>query len=229
VFNVIEDGTFAVKLHRYNYVKSIEVSEDLSASRTISYDAVTGYATFYWNKTIEIPSGVKAYTGELNKDMDALNLTEIEGGYIPALTPAILVAADRKGESDVVTEAEDVEVEAISSSLKGILIAQTASEYVTSGQVYVLSRKEDASSIGFYKFSGETLAANKAYLVVDAASAAPMVRFNFDEGNVGNVTGIESIEAENGAQARIFDLQGRSLRQAPLKGIYIQDGHKVIR
>jgi hypothetical protein len=165
----------------------------------------------------------------LNEDKDALNLTEIEGGYIPALTPAILVAADRKGESDVVTEAEDVEVEAISSSLKGILIAQTASEYVTSGQVYVLSRKEDASSIGFYKFSGETLAANKAYLVLPAAENAPMVRFNFDEGNVGNVTGIESIEAENGAQARIFDLQGRSLRQAPQKGMYILNGHKVIR
>jgi hypothetical protein len=143
---------------------------------------------------------------------------------IPANT-AVILKADEGTYTFEATE------EAVTSSDNANALKGTTTDLATSevsGTVYVLSTST-TNGVGFYKFSGNTLAANKAYLVLPAAETAPMVRFNFDEGNVGNVTGIESIEAENGAQARIFDLQGRSLRQAPQKGMYILNGHKVIR
>jgi hypothetical protein len=233
IFQVNEDGTFAFNPSRYLYIQSIVISDDLSTSRTITYDEVSGYTTFYWNKAIAIPDSVTAYTAQLNEAQDALTLHEITSGYIPACMPVVLYAEGKRGQSDVVTEATDIPSDTLYSDLRGILIAQNTSEYVTDGQVYVLSRQEEASTIGFYKYTGETLAANKAYLVVPASKAnAPIVRFDFGQGAADNVTGIEDLntaDAHTTAPARIFDLQGRALRQAPQHGIYLLNGRKVIR
>lgn len=225
---IVSSGLAFAKVPSHTTIESIIYSKDISNARTISYDAVTSYTTFYWDKPIAIPEGVTAYIGTLNDAQDVLTLSEISSGYIPACTSAVLVTEEKKGTSEEVTAA-DVDFAAIESDLKGILIAQTASEYVADGNAYVLSRKEDASSIGFYKFAGSTLAANKAYLVLPSAStAAPMVRMSFED-EVDNVSGIESVATEGTAPMRMFDLQGLRLSKAPLKGMYIMNGHKVIR
>jgi hypothetical protein len=218
-YECVEDGTVAVAMARYGYLEKVEVYDVVSTIDVAVTSA--GYSTFFWDKPATFPSDVMVYTAALSEDKTALNLTEVTG-TIPAETAVIV-----KAEAGTYTFESAEAVDAISgNALQGTTTELAKSK--VSGTVYVLSTS-DANGVGFYKFSGETLAANKAYLVLPAASDAPMVRFNFDEGNVGNVTGIESIEAENGAQARIFDLQGRSLRQAPQKGMYILNGHKVIR
>jgi hypothetical protein len=157
----------------------------------------------------------------LSEDKSVLNLTAVTG-TIPANTAVILKAAA----GTYTFEPADAADAITGNDLQGTTKELTASS--VEGQAYILSSKSGAN-VGFYKFSGETLAANKAYLVLPAASAAPVVRFNFGEGTEGNVTGIESIEAEQAGAARIFDLQGRSLRQVPQKGMYILNGRKVIR
>jgi hypothetical protein len=218
-YQINKDGALAVRMSKNGYLETIEIY-----NQTIDV-AVTsaGYSTFFWDKPAKYDSDqVTAYTGTLSEDKTALNLTEITTGVIPANT-AVILKAEEGNYTFEATETNDVITD---NALEGTTTNLAISE--VSGIVYVLSTSE-ANGVGFYKFSGKTLAANKAYLVLPAAETAPMVRFNFDEGNVGNVTGIESIEAENGAQARIFDLQGRSLRQAPQKGMYILNGHKVIR
>lgn len=225
---VYAPGATYTKVPSHTTIESIIFGKDISNSRTISYDAVTGYTTFYWDKPIAIPNDVIAYTGTLNDTKDVLTLSEISGGYIPACTPVILAADSKKGESEEVSAA-DVDIDAIESDLNGILIAQTANKYITEGNAYVLSRKEDASTLGFYKFSGETLAANKAYLVIPEASSAPVIRFNFGDGSEGNISGIEEIKTETLATSNIFDLQGRCLQQVPQKGLFILNGKKVIR
>jgi hypothetical protein len=181
-----------------------------------------GYSTFYTDHATVIPDDVEAYVGALTTDQSALKLTSITDKVIPANTAVILKANEGTYTFEPTDDVDPIEGNELLGTMKALAAADIE------GQVYVLSHK-DGKNVGFYKFSGETLAANKAYLVLPAAETAPMVRFNFEEGNVGNVTGIESIDAENGAQARIFDLQGRSLRQAPQKGMYILNGHKVIR
>jgi hypothetical protein len=196
--------------YSFNYLQAIDV--------TVSS---VGYATFFSEYTTEIPQGVEAYVGALSADNTTLTLTAISE-YIPACTAVVLKAEE--GNYKFATTTETVEAIEV-NDLQG-----TYSELSTKdveGQVYILSHT-DGENVGFYKYEGETLAANKAYLVLPANSAAPVVRFNFGEGT-DNVSGIESIEAENAGVARIFDLQGRSLRQAPQKGMYILNGRKVIR
>jgi hypothetical protein len=218
-YKCTEDGTVAFSMARYGYLNKIEVYNQVSSIDVAVTSA--GYSTFFWDKPATFPSDVTVYTAALSEDKTALNLTEVTG-TIPAETAVIV-----KAEAGTYTFDSAEAVDAISgNALQGTTTELAKSE--VSGTVYVLSTST-TNGVGFYKFSGETLAANKAYLVLPAAETAPMVRFNFEEGNVGNVTGIESIDAENGAQARIFDLQGRSLRQAPQKGMYILNGHKVIR
>ena len=45
---------------------------------------------------------------------------------------------------------------------------------------------------------------------------------------VNATTGIEGVVA-NGKKAELFDLSGRKLNTVPAKGVYIQNGKKVVR
>jgi hypothetical protein len=219
VYKIIADGNFSVRMGKNAYIDNIQILEEPSSIDVTVGDA--GYATLYYNQPTTIPTGVEAYVGALSEDKSVLNLTAVTG-TIPANTAVILKAAA----GTYTFEPADAADAITGNDLQGTTKELTASS--VEGQAYILSSKSGAN-VGFYKFSGETLAANKAYLVLPAASAAPVVRFNFGEGTEGNVTGIESIEAEQAGAARIFDLQGRSLRQVPQKGMYILNGRKVIR
>ena len=45
----------------------------------------------------------------------------------------------------------------------------------------------------------------------------------------GTITGINGVEVSAGADAPVYDLQGRRLPQVPEKGIYIQNGKKIMK
>ena len=209
---------------RYGYLDNIKIYDQVT-TKSLPFDAATPYATFYWNKTVAIPTGVTALTGTLNDDNTILTLSEVSGGYIPAYTPVIL--RYKKGETlqfDASSEAK----EAIASSLKGSLIEHNTAD-VTGGNVYVLGYSQtDASDLAFHPYTGTTLGANKAYLVVPASSAVPSVRVQFGAAE-SSVTGLSSIAPERQAQGQIYDLLGRRLHQAPARGMYIVDGKKVVR
>ena len=103
------------------------------------------------------------------------------------------------------------------NSLKGTTIS-----IPNPGNAYVLGYKEDAG-VGFYKLSGVTIGANKAYLTYDGPVPARGF-FGFDD-----ATGIEmpTVESNDDADAVVYDLQGRRVSQ-PAKGLYIVKGKKVI-
>jgi hypothetical protein len=219
-------GKFRVTIPAGTYL--VDGKENPEIIFTFDYNQVidvtvssVGYATFFSEYTTAIPLGVEAYVGALSADNTTLTLTAISE-YIPAYTAVVLKAEE--GDYKFATTTETVEAIEV-NDLQGTYSESSTKD--VEGQVYILSHT-DGENVGFYKYEGETLAANKAYLVLPANSAAPVVRFNFGEGT-DNVSGIESIEAENAGVARIFDLQGRSLRQAPQKGMYILNGRKVIR
>jgi hypothetical protein len=219
VYNIINDGTLVLSMARNGCLLYVEVFEEPSSIDVTVGEA--GYATLFYNQPTTIPTGVEAYVGALSEDKSVLNLTAVTG-TIPANTAVILKAAAGTYTFEPADAADAITGNDLQGTTKELAVSSVE------GQAYILSSKSGAN-VGFYKFSGETLAANKAYLVLPAASAAPVVRFNFGEGTEGNVTGIESIEAEQAGAARIFDLQGRSLRQVPQKGMYILNGRKVIR
>ena len=104
--------------------------------------------------------------------------------------------------------------------LKGMTIA-TAVPAET--KAYVLAN--GSKGVGFYRLSesDRTIAANKAYLIVDDAAAPSVFSLKLD----GGLTGIEGVESAGG-NAPAYDLQGRRLPQVPTKGLYIQNGKKVM-
>ncbi|MBR0038198.1 MAG: hypothetical protein IJP70_11255 [Bacteroidales bacterium] len=47
--------------------------------------------------------------------------------------------------------------------------------------------------------------------------------------NFGSTTGIDAIESTSGDDLNFYDLQGRKIQTQPHKGLYIQNGHKLIK
>jgi hypothetical protein len=180
-----------------------------------------GYSTLYSESALQIPANIQVYTGTVSGDV--LNLKEVTT-VIPAKTPVILVGtADKTYTFNVSDDTSDP----ITSSLQGTA-SEIATSDITSGTVYTLAYKTDASDVGFYKFTGEKLAAGKAYLVVANKDAAPAVRFNFGETDEpGNVTGINAVTIENRSENVIYDLRGRRVLNLDRPGLYIVNGKKV--
>jgi hypothetical protein len=188
----------------------------------ITLDKTVGYATYYGDQALTIPSdaGVNVYTGAIKGT--SLVLSEVKDA-IPAKTAVIL-----KGEAGKVVEftVTSEEVTAIDgeNALKGVTEA-TALE-----NVYVLSYKTGLEDVGFYKAASVTIPANKAYVEWPETSSAdaPVLRFNFGETDEpGNVTGINAVAIENNAQQVIYDLRGRRVQSLDRPGLYIVNGKKV--
>ena len=135
-------------------------------------------------------------------------------GTIPANTGVIL-SGDAKTYPFAITTSTASAVE--DNLLNGVTIA-TDLDPETS---YILAN--GANGLGFYKVdpTDTKLAANKAYL--NNANGS-FFSLKLD----GAVTGIQSVEnaAEN---APAYDLQGRRLPQVPTKGLYIQNGKKIMK
>ena len=100
---------------------------------------------------------------------------------------------------------------------------------VTSGKTYyTLSRGSDGTGpVGFYQFSGSTLAAQKAFFAVTSSSP---VRAYYGFSDDGGETGIADMPAETELSGEAwYDLSGRRLQGKPAaKGIYVKNGRKYL-
>lgn len=179
----------------------------------------TGYATAYFPFAVTIPAGVAAYTVAAAADGVA-TLKKLSGTIIPAHTGVVLSGtANTPCTFEIAANAAAVD----GNMLEGMTIATA----VPAGtKAYILAN--GSKGVGFYRLSesDRTIAANKAYLIVDDA-AAPSAVFSLKLD--GGLTGINGVEVSAGADAPVYDLQGRRLPQVPEKGIYIQNGKKIMK
>lgn len=176
----------------------------------------TGYATAYFPFAVTIPAGVTAYT--VTAAADGVATLKKLSGTIPAHTGVVLSGtANTPCTFEFAADAEAVD----GNMLEGMTIA-TAVPADT--KAYILAN--GSKGVGFYLLSQDdrTIAANKAYLIVDDAAAPSAFSLKLD----GGLTGIEGVESA-GADAPVYDLQGRRLPQVPTKGIYIQNGKKIMK
>lgn len=175
----------------------------------------------------------------LPEELTAYALTDVSGvngeetGSVSLISKAGIKAnqgALLKGDAGTYT----LSIEETSSNwdanlLSGTTVAKDMS--AVEGDVYLLT-SGGAGSAQLSKLelatsatdAQKTLAANKAYLNI-APSATRFLVFNFGE---DNATAIEGIEAENTADAVVYDLAGRRVQKAQ-KGLYIVNGKKVIK
>ena len=177
--------------------------------------SAAGKATFFAPVSVEIPTGVKAYTVTINDEWATLN--EVEGDVIPANTGVVLEGAQNTYGFAITSR----EVTA-TSDLRG---SAPATYYTEAGTYYALGIVDDV--VAFYKdaFNNNRFQNNshKAYLYVAEANGAASYSFRFGEGT----TGIENVEVENAVKA-IYDLTGRKVEAITAPGIYIVNGVKRV-
>ena len=199
-----------------NYEWTIEEVTTLPVTITAA-----GYATFYAPVAVQIPEDVEAYYAA-EADENYVSLTAIDG-VIPANTGVIL-----QGEANTYNFNIVADVDAVADNK---LAGTVASAYVTD-DAYVLSKQGEV--VGMYKAaknqqSGASWLNNgfKAYLPANAVTTAEsrFLVFNFGD---DNTTAIEGIEAENTADAVVYDLAGRRVQNAQ-KGVFIVNGKVVIK
>ena len=210
--NVLEGGYVSTyKGNRFAAWNLVEVS---SVKLTVGE---TGYATAYFPFAVTIPAGVTAYT-VVAAAADGVATLKKLSGTIPAHTGVVLSGtANTPCTFEIAADVAAVD----GNMLEGMTIA---TEVPAETKAYILANGSEG--VGFYRLSesGRTIAANKAYLIVDDAAEPSFLSLKLD----GGLTGIEGVESA-GADAPVYDLQGRRLPQVPEKGIYIQNGKKIMK
>ena len=176
-----------------------------------------GYATLNLPMAVNIPTDVKAYTGQ--KEGNELKLTAITTGIIPAEIPVVIEGAKGTHNFDI---NYDNTATIANNGLNGTLIPTAIDNDATA---YVLGN--GSKGIAFYKVTSETdrtIGANKAYAGSTTVEAtANVLIFNFSD----ITTGINNAATSQGNDNNYYDLNGRRVLY-PAHGIFVKEnGQKV--
>lgn len=180
-----------------------------SEKPVFSLSVPSGYTTLAAPVALNIPDGVKAYTGYLMDDM--VELTELTDGVIPASTPVII---ESSGDA-VFTLAAGAEAVA-DNELEGVYVDTSFdSEYV----YYVFSTEPE---LGFSQTNAPaSVGAFQAYLRGNDVS---IHFYPLDLGQTAGI-GVVTVDME---KAVIYDLWGRRVTRVTETGIYIVNGKKML-
>lgn len=181
-------------------------------------------ATMYLPYAVEIPTGVKAYIAEEN-GKDAIKLTKITDGIIPAETGVIVYADITSSQSFTFTETVSAKTYSYTNCLNGVAVKTAYNEvagYDASSYNYYALMAKGETDVEFRKVSSGSYAANSAYLVLPQSSGVK-VSFSFDD----DATGIQLINGNDSDNDCIYNLNGMKV-DANYKGIVIKNGKKYI-
>lgn len=176
------------------------------------------YASAYLPFGVSNVAGATAYTGALNAEKNAIDMTATTA--VPANTGFVLVGTADKATLTIGEAAAISGTNALTgSNFNTALTDATRANYLVFGV--------NAGNVGFYAPSSSvpSIPANKAYINASAVTGSA-IALNF--GNT--VTGINAATINNGENnAPIYDLSGRRV-WAPVKGgLYIQNGKKLVK
>lgn len=179
----------------------------------VAVSSTVKYGTLYAPVDLSLRDGLEAFTGTINGEWLHLNpVTDV----IPAGTAVVL--KDTGAERDPDTNCIYLELASGATAVGENALAGTFKTTATVAGAYTLQNSADG--LGFYPFSGETLAGFKAYML----NGGSVRGFKFQE---GETTLIEGVDSNAGLDESVYDLSGRRVQNAR-KGIYIVGGKKVI-
>lgn len=176
------------------------------------------YASAYLPFAVSNVANATAYTGALNADKTAIDMTATTS--VPANTGFVLVGTAEKATLTIGKATAIAGENVLTGTNTGIAFAEATpkANYLVFGV--------NADKVGFYTPGNVTaIPANKAYINASAITGSA-IALNF--GNT--VTGINAATINNGENnAPIYDLSGRRV-WAPVKGgLYIQNGKKLVK
>ena len=179
-----------------------------------------GISTLYLDFPVAIPNDVNMLGVFYVNSIDGhIMLMERLHDYIPANNGVIVMA----NPGTFTFNRTDEEVEAITNNqLQGTTVATPVSSI--DGKVYTLGHGKNSGYIGFYRYTGSSLPANKAFLVRDGSSDVNGFNLVLDNED-GTSTTIGHIGNDEFILDVVYDLQGRRVER-PGRGIYIVNGKK---
>ena len=175
----------------------------------------TYYATFCAPFDVTI-SNATAYTLAKSESGNYLVPTAVEDNKVPAGTPVLLKGKSASATATINTGDAFHSGSPLDCALTGTYVAKT----IDGSNDYVLGKKD--GKVGFYHWSSNNLAANRAYLQATTNQARGFV-LNFDD----EATGIVSTPGETEEGTVIYNLSGQRLNKMQ-KGINIVNGKKVL-
>ena len=180
--------------------------------------SAVGFATYSPSSNVAVPENVKVYTVTVNAEQTAVTLNPVAAGSVVAAGTGYVIEATEG------TYPFAVSNEAVSVIGDNALKVSDGSVTVAAGDnIYVLAQRSNGN-VGFSKVAANvTIPAGKAYLQLSSGGEAKASFLSF-----GGVTAIESVEANGKAgNNEYYTLQGVRTT-APVKGLYIVNGKKVV-
>lgn len=178
------------------------------------------WTTFYCGDAsylIDEGENATAYTAEVSDDNVVLHSLNKD---IPKNTAVVIKGEDNEISMSIVA-GPDLIVPA--NALQGVDVA-TATSTLGEGTFYILGKVND--NFGFHRYTGTTMPAQKAYLLL-SGSAAPSLSMTFGDEKTTGIRPTPDPSLLDGGEW--YDLSGRRLSEKPsTKGLYIHNGRKEV-
>ena len=176
------------------------------------------WTTFYNNGgNFEADANTTVYKGTVSSSN--LMLTEVEDKIVNSSTAVILKSTGNPVMTLTTTESSDTH----DNALQGVDVA-TATSTLGEGTFYVLGKVGD--NFGFHRYTGNTMPAQKAYLLLTGNAAPSLSMVWGDEKTTGMRPTPDPSLLDGGEW---YDLSGRRLSEKPsTKGLYIHNGRKEV-
>ena len=203
------------KVTTYTIVAELQVS-----THQISSGDFDGYWTTYYNNkaNLQAPNGVTVYKATLSGN--SLSLAEIPDRIINK-GQAVILKASTSGAIPLGSAATASTGDYTDNALQGVDVATSiAGSPYANKVVYTMANE---NGLGFYKYTGKTLGAGKAFLALAAETAA---RGCYLFGEVVT-SSVNDVMRQKNKDEYYFDLQGRKVSH-PKKGLYIVNGRVVV-
>ena len=204
------------------YNVNVTFDGDLLSPLTAHAAEGANWSTYYNSAAdMKVDDNTKVYKATVNGN--SLTLTEMTSGIIKAGQAAILKSTN--GNISMTINYADNNDVWTDNDLKGVDATTTIVGSAFDGKyIYTLANE---SGLGFYKFTGTTLGANKAFLALDAVvNNAREFRFSLDD----ETTAVFDLNnKEESIKNSWYTLDGRKLNGEPKqRGIYVKNGRKII-
>ena len=198
----------------------VEDADDISI--TLNSDGA-GTPTYY--ATLCLPfdatiSGADAFT--FSKSGSYLIPTPVTDNEVPAGTPVLLKGSSATATATINTGDAFNSGSPLACALTGTYTDMSVTKTEDVSDDYFLGVY--GTTVGFYKWNGTTLKANRAYLLKATAEAAGVKGYTVNWDDVDVVTSVENVQP---AETAIYNLAGLRLKKLQ-KGVNLVNGKAII-
>ena len=189
------NATESVTINISREVRAFYVLNRKDTDKTLNDGGDGLYYGTYYNAAETKITGARVYKAELSDN--ALNLVKLEDGIVPARTGVVVIGDNNSFHTQASwTNAIKGQGSLIGASDKNVAMANYYKSGASAASKVFTFGKNDGV-VGFYKYTGTTLAAKKAYLYSETlGGSSAKLSFKFADDDATTVAGVAEAKAE---------------------------------